>query len=103
MLHSFEKARCVFGIDKDVAVVEFHQTAALLHQCAEFLSADYGIAEHNAAVIIHQVIKAEVRLYGAGSLLLFQLEHRPRFQRPLQRLRQHDLYSKTGEERRCRP
>ena len=103
VLHCFEKARRVFGIDKDVAVVEFHQTAALLHQCAEFLGADDGIAEHDATVIIHQVIKAEVRLYGAGSLLSFQLEHRPRFQRPLQRLRQYNLYPKTGEERRCRP
>ena len=103
MLHGFEKTRRVFGIDKDVAVVEFHQTAALLHQCAEFLGADDGIAEHNAAVIVHQVVKAEVRLYGAGSLLPFQLEHRPRLQRPLQCLRQHNLYPKTGEERRRRP
>ena len=93
----------MFGIDKDVAVVEFHQTATLLHQCAEFLGADDGIAKHNAAIIIHQVIKAEVRLYGAGSLLPFQLEHRPRFQRPLQRLRQYDLYPEAREERRRRP
>ena len=69
VLHGFEKTRRVFGIDKDVAVVEFHQTAALLHQCAEFLGADDGIAEHNAAVIVHQVVKAEVRLYGAGAFL----------------------------------